>query len=573
MSHQPVDEESQKERQNTLPFSSSRSQETVSVENISMTSSIEDILEPKWPRTWRAYACWLGCFFLMFNSWGLVNAYGTFSSYYVGNSLRDSDQLRLNLIGSTQCFLVLLFSAPIGKLLDAGHFRWVVLTGSILVPFGLFMLSVAHPTGDGQANFGSIWATQGLVVGLGMACFFVSSSQIASTWFRQHKSLAVGVVACGASVAGVIYPAMIRWLIEELGFNNAVRGVAGLAGATCAFSFFFAIPNPVHVHPKSQSYGKLSTWIDKDALGNKAFCWFTVAVAWLFLGFYPVFFNLEEWASVNGLGTRGGAKTLIRESEPTSAPMQTYYMLMIMNGASTVGRLAFAFVGDRLGALNMHIGSQIFCSLLVYILWTLAGSTAAAIAFCVFFGAFSGTVIGLPPASIGNILKCTYTDPSNEHLAHSMLGQWTGMMYSVAAVPALIGPLIAGHLVTEYSDYLTVQLWSAVSLTLSATCMVMARWHLPCEDGAHVSTHIWRFFGKHDKAEAAEKRRPSRATVDSTSRILSRSATRVNSEAVSRRVSQEKIDSEKLECPPEPAVLVPARNIRGDLAGSFPVSV
>ena len=44
----------------------------------------------------------------MFNSWGLVNAYGTWSSYYVGHSLRGTDQLELNLIGSTQSFIVLL---------------------------------------------------------------------------------------------------------------------------------------------------------------------------------------------------------------------------------------------------------------------------------------------------------------------------------------------------------------------------------------------------------------------------------------------------------------------------------
>jgi len=142
---------------------------------------MDEAFESKWPCSWRAYACWLGCFFLMFNSWGLVNAYGTFSSYYVGNSLLETDQLELNLIGSTQSCLLLLFSAPAGKLLDAGHFRSVVATGTFLVPFGLFMLSVAHPTGDAQATFGSIWATQGLVVGLGMACFFVSSSQSTST--------------------------------------------------------------------------------------------------------------------------------------------------------------------------------------------------------------------------------------------------------------------------------------------------------------------------------------------------------------------------------------------------------
>ena len=168
-----------KNREIDLPISNS-STETGSMRNVSATSSIDssDIQEPNWPRAWRAYTCWLGCFFLMFNSWGLVNAYGTFSSYYVGNTLRDMDQLELNLIGSTQSFLVLLFSAPVGRLLDAGHFRSVIATGTFLIPFGLFMLSVAHPNNDAtMANFARIWVTQGFVVGLGMACFFVTSSQ------------------------------------------------------------------------------------------------------------------------------------------------------------------------------------------------------------------------------------------------------------------------------------------------------------------------------------------------------------------------------------------------------------
>lgn len=282
-----------------------------SLQDVSESSSMIAAEEPSWPRSWRAYACWLGCFFLMFNSWGLVNAYGTFSSYYVGHSLRFADQLELNLIGSTQSALVLLFSAPVGRLLDAGHFRAVISTGSLLVPFGMFMLSIAHPRGvDDTASFGAIWATQGFVVGLGMACFFVSSSQgplfsltsrtlsltyaVAATWFPNRKALAVGVVACGASVAGVVYPAMLRFLIDELGFNNAVRCVAGLAGVTSLYTAIFATPNPDHVHPRPQSYRALKTWIDPEAFGNKAFCWFTAAVAFMFFGFYPVFFNLEE---------------------------------------------------------------------------------------------------------------------------------------------------------------------------------------------------------------------------------------------------------------------------------------
>lgn len=270
--------------------------------------------EAKWPRSWRAYTCLFACFLLMFNSWGLVNAYGTFSSFYSDESLAHVDQIQLNIIGSTQSALVLLFSSLVGRLLDANHSGAVVRTGAFLVPFGMFMLSIAHPSSGGvSANYATIWVTQGLVVGLGMACFFVSSSQsrslshtpskllivlVAATWFPNRKGLAVGFVACGASIAGVVYPSMTRYLINSMGFNNAVRMVATLVAVTAIFSVIFARPNPAHRHRKPPKWLALETWIDMDALHNKTFRYFTIAVAFLFFGFYPVFFNLEE---VSGL--------------------------------------------------------------------------------------------------------------------------------------------------------------------------------------------------------------------------------------------------------------------------------
>jgi MFS transporter, MCT family, solute carrier family 16 (monocarboxylic acid transporters), member 10 len=118
--------------------------------------------------------------------------------------------------------------------------------------------------------------------------------KVAATWFPNRKGLAVGFVACGASVAGVVYPTMTRYLIDALGFVNAVRLVAGLVAITSLYTLIFSTPNPAHVHPRPQSYRALKTWIDIEAFRNKAFIWFTIAVAFLFFGFYPVFFNLEE---------------------------------------------------------------------------------------------------------------------------------------------------------------------------------------------------------------------------------------------------------------------------------------
>jgi len=331
-------------------------------------------------------------------------------------------------------------------------------------------------------------------------------------------------VACGASVAGVIYPSMLRYLIQSVGFNNAVRYVATLTSVTCIYSFIFCTPDPAHEHHEPKSWGKLRTWFDTEAFKNKAWCWFTAAVAFMFFGFYPVFFNLEEWASVRGFGTRDRTGSPVSPSDTTDKPLQTFWLLVIMNGASTVGRMLLAHFSDKVGALNMHIGSQFTASMLTLVLWTLAGSETDAIAFCVVFGVFSGMVIGLPPASIGNILNCTYATPDTRHFAKKKLGHWTGMMYTFAAIPALTGPVIAGHLITEYNTYITVQMWSGTNLMLSCICMIISRWYLPCDNGEHAKEAIIRRLSK---AETSEKRRDSDPT--SSPDPLSQAPTRVPS--------------------------------------------
>lgn len=214
-----------------------------------------------------------------------------------------------------------------------------------------------------------------------------------------------------------------------------------------------------------------------------------------------------------------------------------------MNGASTFGRLTMATFADRTGALNMHIVAQVVSSLLVMILWALAGSTTAAIAFCVFFGMFSGAVIGLPPASMANILRCTYNTPSNNALAHGKLGHWVGMMYSFAAIPALTGPVIAGHLVTQYSTYITVHMWAGANLMLSALCMLMARWHLPCADGEHVSVKLAHLMGRRPSSSFDDKGKESETDYDNAMAAISQATTRIPSEFPSRDASGSKLNT------------------------------
>lgn len=119
---------------------------------------------------------------------GLVNAYGTFSSYCLQHFLPGIDPLKLNLIGSTELFLVLSLSGITGRLLDAGYYRVLTGAGWGLISVGMLSLSNANGDGlDGQGDYGLIWVTQSFVLGLGMACFFVASSQSMLRTISIHK--------------------------------------------------------------------------------------------------------------------------------------------------------------------------------------------------------------------------------------------------------------------------------------------------------------------------------------------------------------------------------------------------
>jgi MCP family monocarboxylic acid transporter-like MFS transporter 10 len=376
------------------------------------------------------------------------------------------------------------------------------------------------------------------------------------------KGLATGFVACGASVAGVVYPTMLRFLIDSIGYNHAVQAVAGLITLTSIFSVIFATPNPAHKHRKPESYRDIKTWIDPEAFSNPAFCWLTAAIAFLFFGFYPIFFNLEEvstlslrlriimltirkWAAVHGFGTRNGSPAPMHFTESSNAPLQTFWLLAILNGASTGGRVFMALCSDRLGPLNLHIAVQTISSIFIFVLWTLAGSEAAAIGFAVAFGITSGADIGLPPASMANVLAGTYNTPETQHLAHAKLGQWVGMMYSIAAIPALTGPIIGGYLVTHFNTYIGVQMWSGSSLFISALCMLVARWYLPCADGERVGAKATRMLGcKSLSSEKGKDISDGETEYGATLTGFSRATTRVSSVAPSRRASESKLNTE-----------------------------
>ena len=111
---------------------------------------------------------------------GLIMSFGTFFRFYKVYLLLGASDSQIGILGSIPPSLVLGLSFAVGRLVDAQYHRWLLGVGSILTPLGHLCLSFTSGEGlDGQGNYGLMFLTQGLMAGVGIACFFMHGSYVA----------------------------------------------------------------------------------------------------------------------------------------------------------------------------------------------------------------------------------------------------------------------------------------------------------------------------------------------------------------------------------------------------------
>lgn len=121
------------------------------------------------------------------------------------------------------------------------------------------------------------------------------------------------------------------------------------------------------------------------------------------------------------------------------------------------------------GALPVHTLATLLSSILCLGLWTTSSTLSSTLAFIITFGVLSGAVIGLPPASVAHILGPSHTQQQKH-------GQWTGMMYTVAAPFALTGPVIAGTIGGSGANksWIGAEIWAGSCLLIASICMAIS---------------------------------------------------------------------------------------------------
>ncbi|KAA8611248.1 MFS monocarboxylate transporter [Pyrenophora tritici-repentis] len=131
-------------------------------------------------------------------------------------------------------------------------------------------------------------------------------------------------------------------------------------------------------------------------------------------------------------------------------PLLASYLLAIINGASTLGRVIPGIIADRLGRVNMFTFAGLGTGVVVFCI-NVPTTNAGIIVYSVFFGFISGTIISSGSAAISLCAK----DPRT-------LGTYMGMGMGVAAIAVLIGPPINGALLDRYGGFEQMSVFSGV---------------------------------------------------------------------------------------------------------------
>ena len=106
--------------------------------------------------------------------------------------LRTESPSNIAWVGSVQAFLILFVGSVSGPIFDAGHFNFLLRTGSFCLVLGLFMTSLCK-------ELWQLALAQGILTGLGGGMLFLPAIAIIPQYFTTRKSLATGIASVGSS--------------------------------------------------------------------------------------------------------------------------------------------------------------------------------------------------------------------------------------------------------------------------------------------------------------------------------------------------------------------------------------
>lgn len=192
-------------------------------------------------------------------------------------------------------------------------------------------------------------------------------------------------------------------------------------------------------------YAKL---VDTSALQDRPFLLLVCGLLGTFMGIYTIQYYI----------------TLFALQETSTADHLSSAVLMIINGASTVGRILPSAIADQIGPVHVLAATALSSCLICFCMRTVHNSVGIII-WAVAFGCTTGAFMALPAAGVVSVSK-----------TRGNIGARLGMTLGTVGCGVLVAEPIAGAILDfENGGWLGLIAWSGSLLSFGGLMVVVAR--------------------------------------------------------------------------------------------------
>ncbi|KAL2069592.1 hypothetical protein VTL71DRAFT_14271 [Oculimacula yallundae] len=293
---------------------------------------------------------------------GFPFSFGIFQSYYTTHAPFAGNHNGIAAIGTCSSGVMYLFAPVSLHILEA--WPGVRRLSSIV---GLFIAATALILSSFSTQIWHLIITQGVMYAIGGSLLYSPTMFYLDEWFEKKKGLAFGVMWSGVGASGLVFPFVLKALLDVWGFAYTLRVWAVILVFLCAPLIYFIkprIPFTADTPIKKPSY---------------------------VFRFKPTYLLLQASNILESFGFFIPAIYL-----PTYAasmhlsPQIGVLLLALLNLFSVIGAIALGFFCDKMHVSHVIAISTFGSTFSVLCFWGTADEVTRLIVFAMCYGAFAG---------------------------------------------------------------------------------------------------------------------------------------------------------------------------------------
>ncbi|KAH8684455.1 major facilitator superfamily domain-containing protein, partial [Tricladium varicosporioides] len=304
-----------------------------------------------------------GCFIFEALVWGFPFSFGVFQDYYTTHPPFSEHPSGIAAIGTCSTGVMYLF-APISLyILEA----WPSVRKLSSI-FGLIIVLASLIASSFATKVWHLILTQGILYAIGGSFLYAPTMFYLDEWFIRKKGLAFGIMWAGVGTSGLIFPFLLTFLLNKMGFAITLRVWSLILLILCTPLIYFVrarlpIPHPPLTRQNpSFSFFTTPTFISLQCSNILES-----------LGFFIPAIYLPSYTRSLGLGGTSGQ-----------------VLLALLNSFSVLGAIALGHLCDT-HPVNLVISVSTLGTITsVFLFWGLGTKIGMLVVFAMSYGFFAG---------------------------------------------------------------------------------------------------------------------------------------------------------------------------------------